>query len=141
MSQAGRALWTVGISAKFSAGGGDEVSHSSVKPSQGSPPAVAGLRKVSHRLIKKIKIDRAFVSSILDDRPSEHIIKAILALCDGLEMDVVAEGIETEAQADKLIKFGCRGGQGYLFGKPVDADATLAYLRDAACVARRAFAR
>ena len=89
----------------------------------------------------KIKIDRAFVSSILDDRPSEHIIKAILALCDGLEMDVVAEGIETEAQADKLIKFGCRGGQGYLFGKPVDADATLAYLRDAACVARRAFAR
>ena len=89
----------------------------------------------------KIKIDRAFVSSILDDRPSEHIIKAILALCDGLGMEVVAEGIETEAQADKLIKYGCRGGQGYLFGKPVDADATLAYLRDAAFVARRAFAR
>lgn len=78
----------------------------------------------------KLKIDRAFVSSILDDRPSEHIIRAILAMCEGLGMDVVAEGIEQEAQAERLIEFGCRGGQGYLFGKPADADATLAYLRD-----------
>ena len=52
-------------------------------------------------------------------------------MCDGLGMDVVAEGIEDEAQAQKLIQFGCAGGQGYLFGKPVDADATLLYLRDA----------
>jgi diguanylate cyclase (GGDEF)-like protein len=78
----------------------------------------------------KLKIDRAFVSSILDDRPSEHIIRAILAMCEGLGMDVVAEGIEQEAQADRLIQFGCAGGQGYLFGRPVDADATLGYLRD-----------
>ncbi|TIT89869.1 MAG: EAL domain-containing protein, partial [Mesorhizobium sp.] len=78
----------------------------------------------------KLKIDRAFVSSILDDRPSEHIIRAILAMCEGLGMDVVAEGIEEEAQADRLVQFGCAGGQGYLFGKPIDADATLGYLRD-----------
>ncbi|QPC86309.1 EAL domain-containing protein [Mesorhizobium sp. NBSH29] len=78
----------------------------------------------------KLKIDRAFVSSILDDRPSEHIIRAILAMCEGLGMDVVAEGIEEEAQAERLIEFGCAGGQGYLFGKPADADATLGYLRD-----------
>jgi len=78
----------------------------------------------------KLKIDRAFVSSILDDRPSEHIIRAILAMCEGLGMDVVAEGIEQEAQADRLVQFGCAGGQGYLFGKPADADATLGYLRD-----------
>jgi diguanylate cyclase (GGDEF)-like protein len=78
----------------------------------------------------KLKIDRAFVSSILEDRPSEHIIRAILAMCEGLGMDVVAEGIEQEAQADRLVQFGCAGGQGYLFGKPVNADATLGYLRD-----------
>jgi diguanylate cyclase (GGDEF)-like protein len=78
----------------------------------------------------KLKIDRAFVSSILDDRPSEHIIRAILAMCDGLGMEVVAEGIEEEAQADRLVEFGCGGGQGYFFGKPADADATLGYLRD-----------
>ena len=78
----------------------------------------------------KLKIDRAFVASILEDRPSEHIIRAILAMCEGLGMDVVAEGIEQEAQADRLVQFGCGGGQGYLFGRPVDADATLGYLRD-----------
>jgi diguanylate cyclase (GGDEF)-like protein len=78
----------------------------------------------------KLKIDRAFVSSILEDRPSEHIIRAILAMCEGLGMDVVAEGIEQEAQADRLIQFGCAGGQGYLFGRPADAAATLGYLRD-----------
>ena len=78
----------------------------------------------------KLKIDRAFVASILDDRPSEHIIRAILAMCAGLGMDVVAEGIEEEAQAEKLLEFGCPGGQGYLFGKPADAATTLGYLRD-----------
>jgi EAL domain-containing protein (putative c-di-GMP-specific phosphodiesterase class I) len=45
-------------------------------------------------------------------------------------MDVVAEGIEEEAQAARLVQFGCVGGQGYLFGKPADADTTLGYLRD-----------
>jgi diguanylate cyclase (GGDEF)-like protein len=78
----------------------------------------------------KLKIDRAFISSILNDKPSQHIIRAILAMCEGLGMDVVAEGIEEEAQAERLVQFGCAGGQGYLFGKPADADATLGYLRD-----------
>lgn len=79
----------------------------------------------------KLKIDRAFVASILEDRPSQHIIRAILAMCDGLGMEVVAEGIEEEAQASRLIQFGCGGGQGFLFGRPVDAAATLEYLRNA----------
>ncbi|CCV10273.1 EAL domain-containing protein [Mesorhizobium sp. STM 4661] len=86
----------------------------------------------------KLKIDRAFVASILDDRPSEHIIRAILAMCEGLGMDVVAEGIEEEAQAQRLIQFGCAGGQGFLFGRPADADATLGYLRDSLRGAMRA---
>jgi diguanylate cyclase (GGDEF)-like protein len=86
----------------------------------------------------KLKIDRAFVSSILNDRPSEHIVKAILAMCDGLGISTIAEGIEEEGQADKLIQFGCSGGQGYLYGKPVDADATLGYLNDAYRGASRA---
>ncbi len=78
----------------------------------------------------KIKIDRAFVSSINRDKPSEHIIRAILAMCEGLGMDVVAEGIEDEAQADRLVQFGCGGGQGFLFGRPCDAETTLGYLRE-----------
>ncbi|WP_127520586.1 EAL domain-containing protein [Mesorhizobium sp. Z1-4] len=78
----------------------------------------------------KLKIDRAFVSSILDDKPSEHIIRAILAMCEGLNMDVVAEGIEDEGQAARLEQFGCAGGQGFLFGRPSNAEATLGYLRN-----------
>ena len=89
----------------------------------------------------KIKIDRAFVSSLLDDRPSEHIIKAILAMCEGLGMDVVAEGIEREEQVERLQSFGCRSGQGFLFGRPVDAEATLRHLRDAARSVARAQAK
>ena len=76
----------------------------------------------------KVKIDRSFVSEITRDRPSEHIIKAIVALCDGLDMEVVAEGIETREQAAKLLALGCYAGQGYLYGKPVDAATTQQYL-------------
>jgi diguanylate cyclase (GGDEF)-like protein len=83
----------------------------------------------------KLKIDRAFVATILEDKPSEHIIRAILAMCEGLGMEVVAEGIEDEAQASRLVQFGCGGGQGFLFGRPCDAEATMGYLRDAYRVA------
>jgi diguanylate cyclase (GGDEF)-like protein len=84
----------------------------------------------------KLKIDRAFVSSMVEDKPSEHIIRAILAMCEGLGMDVVAEGIEDEEQANRLDRFGCAGGQGYLFGKPANAEATLGYLRQGTGVQR-----
>lgn len=78
----------------------------------------------------KLKIDRSFVTSLLDDKPSEHIIRAILTMCEGLGMEVVAEGIEEEAQVNRLIELGCDGGQGYLFGKPCNSDDTMRYLRD-----------
>ncbi|MDQ6434215.1 EAL domain-containing protein [Mesorhizobium sp. LHD-90] len=78
----------------------------------------------------KLKIDRSFVSSILDDRPSEHIIRAILSMCEGLGMEAIAEGIEKEGQAARLTEFGCSGGQGYLFGRPANAETTLGLLRD-----------
>lgn len=78
----------------------------------------------------KVKIDRAFVSRISTDRPSEHIIKAIVAMCDGLDLQVVAEGIEDKSEADKLRSLGCAMGQGYFYGRPVDAAATQRYLQE-----------
>ncbi|MFN7026685.1 MAG: putative bifunctional diguanylate cyclase/phosphodiesterase, partial [Pseudorhizobium sp.] len=72
----------------------------------------------------KVKIDRAFISQITTDRASEHIVKAIIAMCDGLDLQVVAEGIETYEDAAKLKTLGCGMGQGYYYGKPVDAAAT-----------------
>lgn len=78
----------------------------------------------------KVKIDRAFVSSITSDKISEHIIRAIIAMCDGLDLKVVAEGIETQEEADLLRRLGCGMGQGYFFGRPIDAAATSHYLHD-----------
>ncbi|HVK90250.1 MAG TPA: EAL domain-containing protein [Mycoplana sp.] len=78
----------------------------------------------------KVKIDRAFVSRISDDRVSEHIIKAIVAMCDGLHLEVVAEGIEDFSEALKLKALGCGMGQGYFYGKPADAVATMRFLTD-----------
>jgi EAL domain-containing protein (putative c-di-GMP-specific phosphodiesterase class I) len=76
----------------------------------------------------KVKIDRAFVSRMLTDSASEHIVKAIVTMCHGLELIVVAEGIEDFAEALKLKGLGCDMGQGYFYGKPAPARATLDYI-------------
>lgn len=73
-----------------------------------------------HRLqFDTLKIDRSFVSSI-DQNDTQGIVQAVLDLARTLSMDVVAEGIETEAQAARLQAMGCQLGQGYLFGEPLD---------------------
>lgn len=69
-----------------------------------------------------IKIDKSFISKIVTDRTQRAIVKAILDLADALDMEVVAEGIETEQQRDLLLQMGCAYGQGYWFGRPVTAD-------------------
>lgn len=78
----------------------------------------------------KVKIDRAFISRITTDRASEHIVRAIIAMCQGLDLEVVAEGIEEPADVDMLRSLGCGMGQGYHYGRPVDGSATLRYLQD-----------
>lgn len=72
----------------------------------------------------KLKIDRAFISTINDDRAAEMIVRAILTMCEGLKMGVIAEGIEEWNQVKTLTSLGCVGGQGYLYGRPADAAAT-----------------
>lgn len=65
-----------------------------------------------------VKIDRSFVASMLDDRRNELVVKGLISMCQSLEKNVIAEGIETAEQAEKLYELGCRIGQGYFFGKP-----------------------
>ncbi len=77
----------------------------------------------------KLKIDRSFIASILSDRASEHIVKAILAMCAGLGMGAVAEGIEERAQARRLAELGCRMGQGFLYGRAEPMLATAELIR------------
>jgi len=73
----------------------------------------------------KVKIDQSFISEITVDKSAEHIVRAILAMCEGLNLKVVAEGIETEEQAEKLRELGCKSGQGWLYGKAVDTAAAM----------------
>ncbi|MBO9097417.1 MULTISPECIES: putative bifunctional diguanylate cyclase/phosphodiesterase [unclassified Rhizobium] len=90
----------------------------------------SSLGRLREFIFDKVKIDRAFVSRINSDRASEHIIKAILAMCEGLDLEVVAEGIEDSDEAEKLRSLGCGMGQGYFYGRPVDGAATLRYLHE-----------
>jgi PAS domain S-box-containing protein len=77
----------------------------------------------------KIKIDGSFVRSMGSSRESRKIVSAIVGLGQSLGMPIVAEGVETQAQLRMLQYFGCTFGQGYLFSKPLDAEAVPAFIR------------
>lgn len=68
--------------------------------------------------IDGIKIDRSFVTGLLTDPRSSLLVATMIRLARDLELDVIAEGVEEEAQVDALLAMGCTKGQGYLFGPP-----------------------
>jgi len=68
---------------------------------------------------KKLKIDRSFIRDLADNNEDLMLVNAAIAMAHGLELDVVAEGIETMEQLNLLRKIHCEYGQGYLFSKPV----------------------
>jgi len=66
-----------------------------------------------------MKVDRSFVRGMTDDAADRELVAAVVGMGRALKLTVVAEGIETEAQAELLRELGCDFGQGYLFGKPL----------------------
>ncbi|WP_152426648.1 putative bifunctional diguanylate cyclase/phosphodiesterase [Paramagnetospirillum caucaseum] len=79
-----------------------------------------------------IKIDRSFVDSLHRGRGGEAIVRAVVGLARSLDLGVIAEGVETEAQKDFLTREGCDEMQGFLFSRPIPAGAFLNLLRTAA---------
>lgn len=75
-----------------------------------------------------LKIDRSFVMHLDQDRRSFKIVEAIISLAHNLNMDVVAEGIETPQQLAILKQLNCDFGQGYLFSKPIDVSKVTSLL-------------
>jgi diguanylate cyclase (GGDEF)-like protein/PAS domain S-box-containing protein len=69
--------------------------------------------------LDQLKIDQSFVRALPDDPNSLAIIRAICSLANSLNLDVIAEGVETEVQRALVLANGCRHFQGYLFGRPV----------------------
>ena len=70
---------------------------------------------------ERLKIDRSFINKMNTESKSEAIVRTILLLGQNLNIEVVAEGIETEIQLERLRALGCKLGQGYLFAKPIPA--------------------
>jgi diguanylate cyclase len=69
-----------------------------------------------------IKVDRCFLDGLETDRRDAALMRAILAIGSGMDIQVVAEGVETPAQRDLLRRSGCHWGQGYLFARPLPAE-------------------
>jgi len=76
-----------------------------------------------------LKIDRSFVDHMVEDRDKAAIVRTIQSLAEVLGMRTTAEGVETADQARLLSALGCDFGQGYLFARPMDARAAIAYWR------------
>ena len=75
-----------------------------------------------------IKIDRSFIRNLTESKESATLVRTIVLMADALDMNVVAEGVETEAQLAHLKELGCDYIQGYLFGKPLPAEESEVYL-------------
>lgn len=78
--------------------------------------------------INTLKIDRSFINLMGVEGEKNEIVQTIIALAHSLSKDIVAEGIETEAQLTTLNELKCEYGQGYLFSKPVDSEMATALL-------------
>ena len=71
--------------------------------------------------LDQIKIDRGFVRDLLEDSNDAAIVRAIIGLATNLELNVIAEGVESAEVRDRLGEYGCQSYQGYFFSRPVTA--------------------
>ena len=68
--------------------------------------------------LDQIKIDQSFISEVATNPASSAIVVSVIGLAKGLNLEVIAEGVETEEQRNWLANHGCHNFQGYLFGRP-----------------------
>ena len=79
--------------------------------------------------INKLKIDQSFVRDIPNDGEDVAIVKAIIALAESLNLDLLAEGVETTVQKEFLLISGCKNIQGYYYAKPMPSDEMKRYIQ------------
>lgn len=79
--------------------------------------------------IDQLKLDRSFIVDIASNSASFAIVKSVIGLCQSLEIETVAEGVETQAQIQTLKGLGCDNIQGYHVSRPVEQDAMVQLLK------------
>jgi diguanylate cyclase (GGDEF)-like protein/PAS domain S-box-containing protein len=89
----------------------------------------ASLSYLTRFPLSRIKIDRSFIGKITDDAGDAAIVRSLIAMARNLGLEVVAEGVETAAQAAFLLNQKCEEAQGYLYSKPLPAADFETYLR------------
>lgn len=82
--------------------------------------------------VQTLKIDRSFVRDLVDDQDDANIVRSIVAMAHSLGLRIIAEGVESEAQLGYLRELGCDEYQGYLFSRPMAAEAFQALFADRA---------
>ncbi|HEY2788065.1 MAG TPA: EAL domain-containing protein [Gaiellales bacterium] len=82
----------------------------------------SSLGRLHQMAVTTLKIDRSFVADLPDDHGAQVLVSTMIKMAEGLGLQPLAEGIETEQQRAFLIEHGCPLGQGYLFSKPVPAE-------------------
>jgi diguanylate cyclase (GGDEF)-like protein len=90
----------------------------------------SSLSYVRRMHLSRLKIDRSFVHDALSDRGAAAIVRATIDMAHTLDIDTVAEGVETEAQLAFLRSYRCGVGQGYLFGRPMPPDDFERFVRE-----------
>mgnify|MGYP000869493265 CR=1 FL=1 len=83
----------------------------------------ASLETLTSLPVTGVKLDRRFTGQVVNGERESIVVKAMIALAAETGLTVIAEGIETQLQCDRLVRMGCRLGQGYLFALPQPADA------------------
>jgi PAS domain S-box-containing protein len=96
----------------------------------------ASLRGLWQFPVDALKIDRSLIRDMQSDRAAADMVEVFITLAHKMNLKVIAEGIETARQVERLIELGCEFGQGYYFSQPLEAKAALQFLRQQVAPAR-----
>ena len=90
----------------------------------------ASLRGLWQFPVDALKIDRSLVREMQSDRAASDVVELIVTVAHKMKLKVIAEGIDTARQVERLRELGCEFGQGYYFSQPLDAKAAQQFLRE-----------